>query len=211
MTNKDGIPVNAVFGFTKMLIKLIDDLKPHYAAVIFDVSRKTFRNDLFEFYKANRSEPPEDLIPQFSLIREATEAIGLPVVEMEGFEADDLIATYANIALKSTKKAIVVSSDKDLMQLVDHNTLLFDPMKQLWIDDVKVYEKFGVYPDQIADFLALTGDSVDNIPGVPGVGSKSAIFLLNHFKTLDQVIQRNQEIAYLSFRGAKSCQKKIAG
>ena len=194
MTNKNGVPVNAVFGFTKMLIKLIDDLKPHYAAVIFDVSRKTFRNDLFEFYKANRSEPPEDLIPQFSLIREATEAIGLPVVEMEGFEADDLIATYANIALKLTKKAIVVSSDKDLMQLVDHNTLLFDPMKQLWVDDVKVYEKFGVPPKKVIDVQSLAGDSSDNIPGVPGIGIKTAAELINEYGNLDELLLRAAEI-----------------
>ena len=106
MTNKNGVPVNAVFGFTKMLIKLIDDLKPNYAAVIFDVSRKTFRNDLYEFYKANRSDPPKDLIPQFSLIRDATKSIGLPVVEMEGFEADDLIATYTKIAFGLKKKEL---------------------------------------------------------------------------------------------------------
>ena len=113
MINKNGVPVNAVFGFTKMLIKLIDDLKPNYAAVIFDVSRKTFRNDLYEFYKANRSDPPDDLIPQFPLIRDATKAIGLPVVEMEGFEADDLIATYTKIALKLKKKTIIVTRDLD--------------------------------------------------------------------------------------------------
>ena len=194
MTNKNGVPVNAVFGFTKMLIKLIDDLKPNYAAVIFDVSRKTFRNDLYELYKANRSDPPEDLIPQFSIIRDATKAIGLPVVEMEGFEADDLIATYTNIAFKLKKKAIVVSSDKDLMQLVDGNTILFDPMKQLWIDDAKVFEKFGVLPNKVIDVQSLAGDSSDNIPGVPGIGIKTAAELICQYGDLDQLLIRAPEI-----------------
>jgi len=128
MTNPEGIPVNAVFGFTKMLLKLIDDLKPMYAAVIFDVARKTFRNEIYEDYKGNRSEPPDDLIPQFSIIRDATKAIGLPVVEMEGFEADDLIATYSTIAKNIKKKVIIISSDKDLMQL--SNMLQLDHQPQ---------------------------------------------------------------------------------
>ncbi len=194
MVNKNGVPVNAVFGFTKMLIKLIDDLKPNYAAVIFDVSRKTFRNDLYELYKANRSDPPDELIPQFSLIRDATHAIGLPVVEMVGFEADDLIATYSNIASKINKKVVVVSSDKDLMQLVDDNTILFDPMKQLWINDAKVYEKFGVYPNKVIDVQALAGDSSDNIPGVPGIGIKTAAELIGQYGNLDQLLTRASEI-----------------
>jgi len=145
MNNKDGVPVNAVFGFTSMLMKLIDDLKPKYAAVVFDVSRKTFRNDLYEAYKANRSSPPDDLIPQFSIIRDATQAMGLPAIELEGFEADDLIATYSKLASSSKKNTIIVSSDKDLMQLVDQNTVMLDPMKQVWIDDKKVFEKFGCF------------------------------------------------------------------
>ena len=126
MYNKDGVPVNAVFGFTSMLMKLIDDLKPKYAAVIFDVSRKTFRNALYEPYKANRSSPPDELIPQFSIIRDATQAMGLPSIELEGFEADDLIATYATLASRyETRNANNnISSDKDLMQLVDDNIIL---------------------------------------------------------------------------------------
>ena len=194
MTNPEGIPVNAVFGFTKMLLKLIDDLKPVYAAVIFDVARKTFRNDLYEDYKGNRSEPPEDLIPQFSIIRDATKAIGLPVVEMEGFEADDLIATYATIAQSIKKKVIIISSDKDLMQLVDNNIILFDPMKQFWINQEQVFQKFGVYPDRVIDVQSLAGDSSDNIPGVPGIGVKTAAELINQFDNLDQLLTRASEI-----------------
>ena len=194
MTNEDGIPVNAVFGFTKMLLKLIDDIKPIYAAVIFDVARKTFRNDLYEEYKGNRSDPPEDLIPQFSIIRDATNAIGLPVVEMEGFEADDLIATYTKIGKDMKKKVIIISSDKDLMQLVDDNTILFDPMKQFWINDERVFEKFGVYPDKVIDVQSLAGDSSDNIPGVPGIGIKTAAELINQFGNLDQLLSRANEI-----------------
>ncbi|MDC3140475.1 DNA polymerase I [Alphaproteobacteria bacterium] len=194
MTNENGVPVNAVFGYTKMLLKLIDDFKPMYVAVIFDVARKTFRNDLYDLYKANRSDPPEELIPQFSIIREATNAIGLPVVEMEGFEADDLIATYSNIAQKTNKKVIIISSDKDLMQLVDDNTILFDPMKQYWINDEQVFEKFGVYPSKVIDVQSLAGDSSDNIPGVPGIGVKTAADLINQYGDLEQLLTRATEI-----------------
>src|SRR5210317_2662326 len=194
MTNQDGVPVNAVFGFTKMLLKLIDDLKPIYAAVIFDVARKTFRNEIYEDYKGNRSDPPEDLIPQFSIIRNATEAIGLPVVEMEGFEADDLIATYASLAQDMKKKVIIISSDKDLMQLVDDNIILFDPMKQFWINEDKVFEKFGVYPNKVIDVQSLAGDSSDNIPGVPGIGVKTAAELINKYKNLDNLLKNIDEI-----------------
>ena len=194
MTNENGVPVNAVFGYTKMLLKLIDDFKPMYVAVIFDVARKTFRNDLYDLYKANRSDPPEELIPQFSIIREATNAIGLPVVEMEGFEADDLIATYSNIAQKTNKKVIIISSDKDLMQLVDDNTILFDPMKQYWINDEQVFEKFGVYPSKVIDVQSLAGDSSDNIPGVPGIGVKTAAELINQYGDLEQLLTRATEI-----------------
>ena len=194
MTNENGVPVNAVFGYTKMLLKLIDDFKPMYVAVIFDVARKTFRNDLYDLYKANRSDPPEELIPQFSIIREATNAIGLPVVEMEGFEADDLIATYSNIAQKTNKKVIIISSDKDLMQLVDDNTVLFDPMKQYWINDEQVFEKFGVYPSKVIDVQSLAGDSSDNIPGVPGIGVKTAAELINQYGNLEQLLTRATEI-----------------
>ncbi len=194
MSNGNGVPVNAVFGYTKMLLKLIDDFKPVYAAVIFDVARKTFRNDLYDLYKANRSNPPEELIPQFSLIRDATNAIGLPVVEMEGYEADDLIATYCDMASKMNKNVIIVSSDKDLMQLVDQNTNLFDPMKQFWINDEKVFEKFGVYPNKVIDVQSLAGDTSDNIPGVPGIGVKTAAELINEFGDLDQLLSRASEI-----------------
>jgi len=194
MTNPEGIPVNAVFGFTKMLLKLIDDLKPMYAAVIFDVARKTFRNEIYEDYKGNRSEPPDDLIPQFSIIRDATKAIGLPVVEMEGFEADDLIATYSTIAKNIKKKVIIISSDKDLMQLVDNDIILFDPMKQFWINQEQVFQKFGVYPDRVIDVQSLAGDSSDNIPGVPGIGVKTAAELINQFDNLDQLLTRASEI-----------------
>ena len=194
MTNSNGVPVNAVFGFTSMLMKLMDDMKPKYVAVVFDVSRKTFRNDIYEEYKANRSSPPEELIPQFDLIRDATRAIGLPVIEMEGFEADDLIATYARLAPAANKKAIIISSDKDLMQLVDNNTLMLDPMKQVWINDQKVFEKFGVFPNKVIDVQSLAGDSSDNIPGVPGIGLKIAAELINSFGNLDQLLLRATEI-----------------
>ena len=193
MSNNDGVPVNAVFGYTKMLLKLIDDFKPNYVAVIFDVARKTFRNDLYDLYKANRSDPPDELIPQFSIIRAATNAIGLPVVEMEGYEADDLIATYSDIASKMNKNVIIVSSDKDLMQLVDQNTTLFDPMKQSWINDDIVFEKFGVYPNKVIDVQSLAGDTSDNIPGVPGIGIKTAAELINEYGAVSYTHLRAHE------------------
>ena len=148
MSNNDGVPVNAVFGYTKMLLKLIDDFKPIYVAVIFDVSRKTFRNDLYNLYKANRSDPPDELIPQFSIIRDATNAIGLPVVEMEGYEADDIIGTLAKQAEKKGFEVYMMTPDKDFAQLVSPNIFMYRPSRQgngieIWgVDEVK--EKFEV-------------------------------------------------------------------
>ena len=130
MTNKDGIPVNAVFGFTKMLIKLVDDLKPNYAAVIFDVARKTFRNDIYALYKANRSDPPDDLKPQFDIIKNVPNHFNLKSIEYKGYEADDLIASYSKVAEKNNKKVTIISSDKDLMQLINNNITMFDPLKK---------------------------------------------------------------------------------
>jgi DNA polymerase-1 len=174
MTRADGTPVNAVYGFTSMLMKLVDDVQPDRIAVIFDTSRKTFRSDIYPEYKANRSEPPEDLIPQFALVREATTALSLPQLEMHGFEADDLIATYASLAEAQGLQTVIVSSDKDLMQLVRGNVTMLDPMKQRQIGPDEVVERFGVTPDKVVDVQALAGDSTDNVPGVPGIGIKTS-------------------------------------
>jgi DNA polymerase-1 len=197
----DGLPTNAVLGFCNMVWKLMRDARdtevgvtPTHFAVIFDYSSKTFRNDLYPEYKANRSAPPEDLIPQFGLIRHATRAFSLPCVEMEGFEADDLIATYCRMAEEAGADATIISSDKDLMQLVRPTISMYDPMKDRQISIPEVIEKWGVPPEKMIDLQALTGDSVDNVPGVPGIGPKTAAQLLEQFGDLDTLLARAGEI-----------------
>ena len=188
MTRPDGTPVNAVFGFTKMLMKLVDDLKPEAIAVIFDAGRTTFRNEIYPEYKANRGEPPEELVPQFDLVRDATRALSLPLLEIPGFEADDLIATYARLASAAGRPSLIVSSDKDLMQLVTDDVSMLDPMKNRRISFAEVDEKFGVRPDQVVDVQALAGDSTDNVPGVPGIGIKTAAQLITEFGDLEALL-----------------------
>ncbi|WP_256751618.1 DNA polymerase I [Mesorhizobium sp. Mes31] len=197
----DGLPVGAVSGFCNMLWKLMLDARntdvgivPTHFAVIFDYSSKTFRNDLYPEYKANRSAPPEDLIPQFGLIRQATRAFNLPCVEIEGYEADDLIATYARLACEAGGDTTIISSDKDLMQLVGATVGMYDPMKDRQIGIPEVIEKWGVPPEKMVDLQALTGDSVDNVPGVPGIGPKTAAQLLEQFGDLDTLLARAGEI-----------------
>ena len=188
MTRRDGTPVNAVYGFTAMLMKLIDDLQPDHVAVVFDVARKTFRSDIYPEYKANRSEPPEDLVPQFALVRAATRALSLPLLEAPGFEADDLIATYARLGEEAGLATLIVSSDKDLMQLVRGDVTMLDPMKQRRIGADEVFERFGVAPEKVIDVQALAGDSTDNVPGVPGIGIKTAAELIQTFGDLDNLL-----------------------
>ena len=188
MMSPEGVPVNAVFGFTKMLMKLMDDLQPSHVLVIFDAGRVTFRNDIYPEYKQNRTDPPDELVPQFSLVRDATEAMSLPVTELPGFEADDLIASYAKMAHESGTDCLIVSSDKDLMQLVRPGVTMLDPMKQRRISDAEVVEKFGVLPNRVVDVQSLAGDSTDNVPGVPGIGIKTAAELINQFGDLDSLL-----------------------
>lgn len=194
MTNPDGVPIGAVMGFTNMILKLLRDYHAPYIAVIFDAGRVTFRNDIYPDYKANRDETPEDLIPQFSIVRDATEAFDIPAIELEGYEADDLIATYARQAKEAGKKVVIVSSDKDLMQLVDDNVTMLDTMKNKVIDADGVMEKFGVTPDKVIDVQALAGDSTDNVPGVPGIGVKTAAQLINEYGSLEELLARAEEI-----------------
>jgi len=194
MTNPEGTPIGAVYGFTNMLLKLINEHSHAAIAVIFDAGRETFRNAIYEEYKANRDETPEDLIPQFPIVREATEALGLPAVELKGYEADDLIAAYAKQASAQGLKVKIVSSDKDLMQLVDDNICMFDPMKNKIVDEKGVFEKFGVTPDKVIDVQALAGDTADNIPGVPGIGIKTAAQLINEYGDLETLLSRAEEI-----------------
>ena len=198
LTRSDGTPVGAVQGFCNMLWKLLEDLKgpdqPSHLAVIFDHSGKTFRNDLYPQYKAHRPPAPEDLVPQFSIIRDATRAFGTPSIEKQNYEADDLIATYARQAEARGAKVTVVSSDKDLMQLVSNKITMFDAMKNKRIQAPEVHEKFGVGPDKVIDIQSLAGDSVDNVPGVPGIGVKTAALLINEYGDLDTLLARAEEI-----------------
>jgi DNA polymerase I len=197
----DGLPVGAVAGFCNMLWKLICDARdtsvgvvPTHFAVIFDYSSKTFRNEIFPAYKANRTEPPEDLRPQFALIRQATKAFNVPCIEMNGFEADDIIATYARQAREAGGDVTIVSSDKDLMQLVGPQVILYDQMKDKRLGIAEVFEKFGVGPEKMIDLQALTGDSTDNVPGVPGIGPKTAAQLLAEYGDLETLLERASEI-----------------
>jgi DNA polymerase-1 len=193
----DGLPVGAVQGFCNMLWKLMRDMQgdaPTHLAVIWDHSEKTFRNSLYDQYKAHRPPPPEDLIPQFPLVREATRAFGVPAIELAGYEADDLIAAYACKAREVGGEAVIVSSDKDLMQLVGDGVSMFDPMKGVRIEREQVFEKFGVYPDKVVDVQALCGDSVDNVPGAPGIGIKTAAQLITEYGDLDTLLARAGEI-----------------
>ncbi len=194
----DKLPVGAISGFCNMLVKLINEMDaqetPTHLAVIFDASSKTFRNDIYPEYKANRSETPEDLIPQFPLVREAVRAFGIPSVELEGFEADDLIAAYATAAEADGARVTIVSSDKDLMQLVTHRIDMVDTMKDRKIGPAEVAEKFGVGPERVIDVQSLAGDSVDNVPGVPGIGIKTAALLINEYGDLDTLLARAGEI-----------------
>ena len=194
MSRSDGTPTNAVMGFSSMILNLIEQTDADYLAVIFDAKRINFRNDIYPDYKGHRPDAPEELVPQFALIREATEAFNLPCLEMEGYEADDLIATYAKQAVARGSKVTIVSSDKDLMQLVDGGIEMWDPMKNQSIHHEQVVEKFGVPPDKVVDVQALAGDSTDNVPGVPGIGIKTAAQLINEYGDLDSLLERAGEI-----------------
>ncbi|MEM1345905.1 MAG: DNA polymerase I [Pseudomonadota bacterium] len=193
----DGLPVGAVQGFCTMVHRLIAGFGakgPTHLAVIFDYSSKTFRNDLYAGYKAQRPDPPEDLVPQFALIREATRAFGLPSIETEGYEADDLIATYACQAAEQGAMVTIISSDKDLMQLIGPGIEMLDPIKNVRLGPEDVEKKFGVGPDRVIDVQALAGDSVDNVPGAPGIGIKTAAQLINDYGDLDTLLERAGEI-----------------
>ena len=195
----DGVPVGAVAGFCNMLWKLLVDMKaapdaPTHLAVVFDHAEKTFRNDLYPLYKAHRPPAPEDLIPQFPLVRDATRAFGVHGLELPGYEADDLIAAYAKKVRDAGGEVVIVSSDKDLMQLVGDRVSMYDPMKSVRIGPPEVAEKFGVAPDKVVDVQALCGDSVDNVPGAPGIGIKTASLLINEYGDLDTLLARAGEI-----------------
>ena len=197
----DGLPVGAVSGFCNMLFKLLEDSKssenlekPTHFAVIFDSARKNFRNEIYSDYKGNRSDAPDDLIPQFDYIRKSVLAFNLPSIEMLNYEADDLIATYVEQILDEGAKVTIVSSDKDLMQLFKKKVRIYDPMKNKFISNDDVINKFGVGPDKVIDVQSLAGDSTDNIPGVPGIGVKTAAELIKEYGNLENLLKNANKI-----------------
>ena len=195
MTRSDGTPVGAVYGFTSMMINLLQENACDNIVVVFDAARRNFRNEIYPEYKANRCETPPELIPQFPLIRQACEALNVAWIEKEGFEADDLIATYARIAREKRMRARVISADKDLMQLMDENTNIYDPMKKKEITLEDVEKKFGVTPDKVVEVQALMGDSTDNVPGASGVGPKTAASLIQQFGSIQNMFEHLGEIS----------------
>src|SRR6478752_3378702 len=199
LTNRHGQPAGAGYGYTTMLWKLAGDLSradgPTHMAVILDASEHTHRNEMYDQYKAHRPPPPEDLVPQFPLIRTATRAFSIPCIEEAGLEADDIIACYVTAARAAGWRVTIVSSDKDLMQLVEDGHIdMLDTMNDRRIDEAAVIEKFGVGPEKVGDVLALMGDSVDNVPGVPGIGPKTATQLIQAFGDLDTVLASTEQI-----------------
>jgi len=191
---EDGLAVGAVYGFTSMLMKLLSTMKPSHLVVVFDAGKKTYRNEIYPEYKANRPPPPEDLIPQFPLVREAAKAFNIKILEQVGFEADDVIATLVRMAKANKEKILIVSSDKDLMQLVNPEVKMYDALRMKLIGEKEVKEKFGVFPNKMRDLLALMGDSSDNIPGLPGIGPKTASELLNKYDNIPEIIKHSGEI-----------------
>jgi 5'-3' exonuclease len=208
--NSAGEPTNAVYGFTGFLCSLLEQTKAEHIGVAFDESlSKSYRNEIYPEYKANRDPAPEELKRQFKWARDVAESMGLSCFADQRYEADDLIGTLAAHWRDRGHPVCIITSDKDLTQLVEKNDTWWDFTRNRKLNRAKIKDRFGVFPEQIADFLALTGDSVDNIPGVPGVGPKSAAALLSHFDDLDAIWQRIDEVQHLSIRGAKSLQKKL--
>jgi DNA polymerase-1 len=202
LNNSTGLPTNAIFGFTNILLKFLKQYHPEYVAVALDAGRETFRNELFAGYKGNRPEAPADLIPQFPYFRRVLEALRVPLLELPGYEADDIIATLCRTMVNQGCELVVVSSDKDLMQLVADGIRLLDSAKDRWIGTAEVKSKFGVEPDRVVEVMGLMGDAVDNIPGVKGIGEKTAIALIQRFGTMENLFSRLDEVEKMQLRGA---------
>jgi 5'-3' exonuclease len=207
LNNAAGLPTNAIFGFTNILLKFLKQYQPHYVAVALDAGRETFRNEMFPAYKGNRPEAPADLIPQFPYFRKVLDALNLPLLELPGYEADDIIATLCARFAAQGREIVVVSSDKDLMQLVTDGVKLLDSAKDRWIGRDEVREKFGVAPEQVIEVMGLMGDAVDNIPGVKGIGEKTASALIQQFQSLENLFARLDEIEQMKLRGAARLRK----
>jgi DNA polymerase-1 len=202
LNNSAGLPTNAILGFTNILLKFLKQYKPEYVAVALDAGRETFRNQMFADYKGNRPEAPADLIPQFPYFRKVLNALNLPLLELPGYEADDIIATLCDRMSNHGAELVVVSSDKDLMQLVTNGVKLLDSAKDRWIGAAEVKEKFGVAPQQVIEVMGLMGDPVDNIPGVKGIGEKTAIALIQQFHNLENLFAHLDEMEQMKIRGA---------
>lgn len=209
--NTRGEPTNAVYGFTGFLCSLLEQTRAQHIGIAFDEAlTMSYRHEIYPDYKANRDPAPEELKRQFKWARDVAESMGLSCFGDDRYEADDLIGTLAVYWRKRGHPVCIITSDKDLTQLIDNRDTWWDFTRNRKLGRAKIKEKFGVFPEQIADFLALTGDSVDNIPGIPGVGPKSAAALLGHFGDLDAIWERLDEVQFLSIRGAKSLHRKLA-
>jgi 5'-3' exonuclease len=207
LTNANGMPTNAIFGFTNMMLKLLNQHRPEYVMVALDAGRDTFRNQMFSAYKGHRPEAPVDLIPQFPYFRKVLDGLNVPLLELPGYEADDIIATLCETLADKGCNLIVVSSDKDLMQLVTDGIKLLDSAKDRWIGADQVREKFGVAPEQVIQVMGLMGDAVDNIPGIKGIGEKTASTLIQQFGTLENLFTRLDEVDKMQLRGAARVRK----
>jgi len=210
LSNAAGLPTNAIFGFTNILLKLLKQHRPEYVVVALDAGRETFRNDMYAEYKSNRPEAPAELIPQFPYFRKVLDVLNLPLLELPGYEADDIIATLCGAMSGKGCEVIVVSSDKDLMQLVTDGIRLLDSAKDRWIGAEQVREKFGVAPEQVIEVMGLMGDPVDNIPGVKGIGEKTAIALIQQFQTLENLFDHLAEVEQMKLRGAARVRNILA-
>lgn len=210
LDHSTGLPTHAVFGFLTLLLKLLKQYQPEYAAVIFDAGRENFRHRLFSAYKSNRPERPASLTAQFPYLRRLVDALNLPLLELPGYEADDVIATVCETMAERDCEFVIVSSDKDFMQLVSRRIQLFDSARNRWIDTVDVHARFGVSPDRVVEVMGLMGDPVDNIPGVRGVGAKTAIALIQQFDTLERLYHRLDEVPALNLRGALRLRQILA-
>lgn len=209
LSSSSGLPTNAIYGFTNMMLRLLKVYRPEYLAVALDAGRKTFRNEIYQDYKGNRPEAPPDLIPQFPYIRKVLEALKVAQVEREGYEADDLIATLARQFSARAVEVVIVSGDKDLMQLVDNGIRLLDTAKDKWIGPNEVREKFGVEPDKVIEVMGLMGDASDNIPGVKGIGEKSAGALIRHYHTLENLFEHLDDLEQSGLKGVERVRKAL--
>ena len=207
LNNSSGLPTNAIFGFTNILLKFLKQYKPEYVTVALDAGRETFRNEMFAGYKGNRPEAPAELIPQFPYFRKVLDGLNVPLLELPGYEADDIIATLCEQMAEKDCDLVVVSSDKDLMQLVTDGIKLLDSAKDRWIGAAEVHEKFGVKPEQVTEVMGLMGDAVDNIPGVKGIGEKTAIALIQQFQSLENLYSGLDEVEKMKLRGAARVRK----